>query len=87
LVFAEIALKHNMIDVCINTLKSMDPNNVDTCNLLQKMYLETKCVQKNINYSTVSIICTLMIENVCIVFNFFKYSSNPISCYYVLIHQ
>lgn len=55
LIFGEIALEQNMIDVCVNTLKNLDPENVTTSNWLHKMYLEAKCVEKDKRCLTVSI--------------------------------
>ncbi|VVC36854.1 Hypothetical protein CINCED_3A003660 [Cinara cedri] len=46
LMFGKIALKHNMTDVCLNTLQTLDSDNVNTSNWLYKMFLEAKCIQK-----------------------------------------
>lgn len=46
LLFGEIAIKQNMMSVCLKALKSIDPNNASTLNWLHKMFLEAKCVQK-----------------------------------------
>lgn len=53
--FGAIALKQNMIDVCMKTLKSLSSNDATTSNWLNKVYLETKCIQKIIKYNKVSI--------------------------------
>lgn len=44
-----------MVEVCMKSLKSIDPNNVTLCNLLHKTYLEAKCMYKVQDYNTVSI--------------------------------
>jgi len=56
LLFGEIALKHNMADVSINILNSINPSNITISNWLRKMNLEVKCKQsKVIKYNKVSI--------------------------------
>jgi len=55
--FGEIALKHNMTDVSIDILNSINPSNITISNWLHKMNLEVKCKQsKVIKYNKVSII-------------------------------
>lgn len=53
--FGEIALKQNMLDVCMKTLDKIDQNHVSTSNWLYKMYLEGKYVQKLKKYNKVCI--------------------------------
>lgn len=43
-----------MVDVCLKTLKSLDPHNATTSNWLYKMYLEAKCTQKIRTFNKVS---------------------------------
>lgn len=55
LLFGDIAIKQNMTDVCIQTIKSIEPNSSPTLEWLYKMFLEAKCLQKANKYNEVSI--------------------------------
>jgi len=57
LLFGEVALKQNMVEVSMKTLRSINPNNITTSNLLYKIHLEAKCVQKNEIHREVSTNC------------------------------
>lgn len=48
LLFGEIALKHNMTDVSINVLNSINLSNITISNWLHKMNLEVKCKQSKV---------------------------------------
>jgi hypothetical protein len=59
--FGDIALKQNILNVCIKTLNKIDLKNVDTSNLLYRMYLEGKYVQKLKKYNEVCIIILIIL--------------------------
>lgn len=55
LLFGEIALKQNMTNVCIKTLKKLNFDNVSSSNWLYKMFMEAKCLQKVRKFNEVSV--------------------------------